>query len=197
MKKNILVILFTLFAIFTSFAQTEIGSIFFQYGRNSSVGFKCTLVAGGNVTNYENYAYNLVNQPSYDGYTSIIQFASLEQLQLFRTKLIELSKKYEEWSQVAQQNNVTDMTKIVPIDLGIQNVLVYYGTQQVANLKTPLKVIYRAKHNNLEIYPQNQNAVLMLVIERIGTLSKLIDLMSSTNVKTALFGSTNQDSLFN
>ena len=185
MKKNILVILFTLFAIFTSFAQTEIGSIFFQYGRNSSVGFKCTLVAGGNGTNYENYAYNLVNQPSYDGYTSIIQFASLEQLQLFRTKLIELSKKYEEWSQVAQQNNVTDMTKIVPIDLGIQNVLVYYGTQQVA------------KHNNLEIYPQNQNAVLMLVIERIGTLSKLIDLMSSTNVKTALFGSTNQDSLFN
>ena len=85
MKKNILVILFTLFAIFTSFAQTEIGSIFFQYGRNSSVGFKCTLVAGGNGTNYENYAYNLVNQPSYDGYTSIIQFASLEQLQLFRT----------------------------------------------------------------------------------------------------------------
>lgn len=197
MKQNILAILFTLFAIFTSFAQTEIGSIFFQYGRSSSVGFKCTLVAGGNATDYEKCAYNLVNQPSYDGYTSIIQFASLDQLQSFRTKLIELSKKYKEWSQVAQQNNVTDITKIVPIDFGMQNVLVYYGTQQIGNLKTPLKVIYRAKHDNLEFYPQNENAVLMLVIERIETLSKLIDLLSSNHIKTILSGPSNQNSLFN
>lgn len=193
MKKNYFVIVIALIAVSKSFAQTEIGSIFFQYGKSSSIGFNCTLVAGGNGTDYENYAYNIVNQPSYDGYTSIIQFTSFEQLQSFRTKLIELSKKYEELSLTTQQNSVSvsDMIKIVPIDFGIQNVLVYLGTQPIGKLKTPLRVIYRAKHNNLELYPQNENAVLMLVIEKTETLSKLIDLISSNHIKTILSGASN------
>ena len=213
MKQKVLLLVLSMITISTNtYAQhlQEWTSEFtVSYGNYSDETVKvCVLVDIYN-NDYCNAKYLFCTRLSGDFLPCSVLFNGQKELEQFHSSLKEIRNKYNEWLNIARQNNVKDLVKEIPIKTTLVELTLYDGNvNQLKKINVQLKGVFRAEFNSISLFPDDDSInigiysvtgmdIPIFHVCSVSDLDKIINALDITKIKTQINTKIQNYSFFN
>lgn len=213
MKNVILFLAFIIIPLpFTSIAQNSpicTSEFTVRYGDYSDEAFVIYVFATVNENNYTEAEFVLGCRAAQELLPATIHLYGSEKLMRFCSELRAMRNKYSEWLKVAQENNIRDLVKEIPIKTSAVKLKYYDGQMNVLkSVDISLKGVFMAEFNSFSLFPDINSIYIMgnnvsfedipiFHIRTVNDFDKIIQALDYRAIKGKIDAIHQNDNLFN